>query len=69
MDCKGQEDRMESQCIWPVQELDRQRPAATRHHTGHNIRGRAPMPLPDAEGKVLYVWFDAPVGVLSATKS
>lgn len=26
------------------------------------------VPLPDAEGKVLYVWFDAPIGYLSATK-
>ena len=24
--------------------------------------------LPDAEGKVLYVWFDAPIGYISATK-
>lgn len=27
-----------------------------------------PVPLPNAEGKVLYVWFDAPIGYLSATK-
>jgi methionyl-tRNA synthetase len=26
------------------------------------------VPLPDAHGKVLYVWFDAPVGYISATK-
>jgi methionyl-tRNA synthetase len=26
------------------------------------------VPLPDASGKVLYVWFDAPVGYISATK-
>ena len=26
------------------------------------------VPLPDAEGKVLYVWFDAPIGYISATK-
>ncbi|MDZ7316252.1 MAG: methionine--tRNA ligase [candidate division KSB1 bacterium] len=25
-------------------------------------------PLPEAEGKVLYVWFDAPIGYISATK-
>lgn len=25
------------------------------------------VPLPDAEGKVLYVWFDAPIGYISAT--
>ncbi len=27
-----------------------------------------PIPLPNTEGKVLYVWFDAPVGYISATK-
>lgn len=27
-----------------------------------------PVPLPGAEGKVLYVWFDAPIGYVSATK-
>ncbi len=27
-----------------------------------------PVPLPDAEGKVLYVWLDAPIGYISATK-
>ena len=26
------------------------------------------VPLPNAEGKVLYVWFDAPIGYVSATK-
>jgi methionyl-tRNA synthetase len=26
-----------------------------------------PVPLPQAEGKVLYVWFDAPIGYISAT--
>jgi len=26
------------------------------------------VPLPDAEGKMLYVWFDAPIGYISATK-
>ncbi len=28
-----------------------------------------PVPLPEAEGKVLYVWFDAPIGYISATKA
>jgi len=28
-----------------------------------------PVPLNDAEGKVLYVWFDAPIGYISATKA
>ena len=27
-----------------------------------------PVPLPDADGKVLYVWFDAPIGYISFTK-
>jgi methionyl-tRNA synthetase len=27
-----------------------------------------PVPLPEASGKVLYVWFDAPIGYISATK-
>lgn len=27
------------------------------------------VPLKDAEGKVLYVWFDAPIGYISATKA
>ena len=27
-----------------------------------------PVPAPNAEGKVLYVWFDAPIGYISATK-
>lgn len=26
-----------------------------------------PIPLPETEGKVLYVWFDAPIGYISAT--
>jgi len=27
-----------------------------------------PLPLPDSEGKVLYVWLDAPIGYISATQ-
>lgn len=27
-----------------------------------------PLPLPDSAGKVLYVWFDAPIGYISSTK-
>lgn len=27
-----------------------------------------PIPLPNTEGKVFYVWFDAPIGYISATK-
>ena len=28
-----------------------------------------PVPLPEAAGKVLYVWFDAPIGYISATEA
>ena len=27
-----------------------------------------PLPVPNTEGKVMYVWFDAPIGYISATK-
>lgn len=33
-----------------------------------DIEWGVPVPLADAEGKVLYVWFDAPIGYLSFTK-
>lgn len=32
-----------------------------------NLDWGVPVPLPDAEGKVLYVWFDAPIGYISNT--
>ena len=34
-----------------------------------DLRWGVPVPLPDAEGKVLYVWLDAPIGYISATKA
>src|SRR5690554_140354 len=37
--------------------------AATR-----DLSWGVPVPLNDADGKVLYVWFDAPIGYISATK-
>lgn len=37
--------------------------AATR-----DLTWGVPVPLEDAKGKVLYVWFDAPIGYISATK-
>lgn len=37
--------------------------AATR-----DLSWGVPVPLEEAEGKVLYVWFDAPIGYISATK-
>ncbi len=33
-----------------------------------DITWGVPVPLPEAKGKVLYVWFDAPIGYISATK-
>lgn len=33
-----------------------------------DISWGVPVPLPEAEGKVLYVWFDAPIGYISSTK-
>ncbi|MDB6081353.1 MAG: metG [Chlamydiia bacterium] len=44
-----------------IQEL---RPRAITRDTSWGI----PVPLPDGTGKVLYVWFDAPIGYISATK-
>ncbi len=32
-----------------------------------DITWGVPVPLPEAEGKVLYVWFDAPIGYISST--
>lgn len=32
-----------------------------------DIEWGIPVPLPDAEGKVLYVWFDAPIGYISSS--
>ena len=33
-----------------------------------DLKWGVPVPLPNAEGKVLYVWFDAPIGYISSTK-
>ncbi len=33
-----------------------------------DLKWGVPVPLDNAEGKVLYVWFDAPIGYISATK-
>ncbi len=32
-----------------------------------DINWGVPVPLPEADGKVLYVWFDAPIGYISST--
>lgn len=44
-----------------IQEL---RPRAITRDTTWGI----PVPLPQAKGKVLYVWFEAPIGYISATR-
>ena len=36
--------------------------------TKRDLPWGVPVPLPNSEGKVLYVWFDAPIGYISATK-
>jgi methionyl-tRNA synthetase len=33
-----------------------------------DLKWGVPVPLKEAEGKVLYVWFDAPIGYITATK-
>ncbi|MGR3951309.1 MAG: methionine--tRNA ligase [Chlamydia sp.] len=44
--------------------IDELRPRAITRDMSWGI----PVPLPEAIGKVLYVWFDAPIGYISATK-
>ncbi|MCI0381565.1 MAG: methionine--tRNA ligase [Chlamydiae bacterium] len=44
--------------------IDELRPRAITRDTEWGI----PVPLKEANGKVLYVWFDAPIGYISATK-
>jgi methionyl-tRNA synthetase len=44
--------------------IDDLRPRAITRDSDWGI----PVPLPEAEGKVFYVWFDAPIGYISATK-
>lgn len=34
-----------------------------------DLKWGVPVPLPEASDKVLYVWFDAPIGYISATKA
>ncbi len=47
---------------WLSQELKPR--AVTR-----DLEWGVPVPLEEADGKVLYVWFDAPIGYISATKA
>ena len=60
-DPKKWKKHVKGQCLsW----LDDLRPRAITRDLSWCI----PVPLPDAEGKVFYVWFDAPIGYISATK-
>lgn len=43
--------------------IDELRPRAITRDMSWGV----PVPLPEAEGKVIYVWFDAPIGYISAT--
>ena len=38
------------------------------HAMTRDLNWGVPVPLPNAEGKVLYVWFDAPIGYISFTQ-
>jgi methionyl-tRNA synthetase len=55
-------DHVKAQCLSWVQGQLQPR-AITR-----DLDWGVPVPLAEAKGKVLYVWFDAPIGYISATK-
>ena len=57
---------MEIQCLWSVQIMARSglQPRAVSRDLDWGV----PVPVEGADGKVLYVWFDAPIGYISATK-
>ena len=60
-DAKKWKKHVKGQCLsW----LDDLRPRAITRDLSWGID----VPLDDAEGKVFYVWFDAPIGYISATK-
>ena len=60
-DPKDWKVHVKGQCLaW----LDDLKPRAITRDLSWGI----PVPLDDAEGKVFYVWFDAPIGYISATK-
>jgi methionyl-tRNA synthetase len=52
------------QCLSWLNDEEGLRPRAITRDLDWGI----PVPLPEAEGKVLYVWFDAPIGYISSTK-
>jgi methionyl-tRNA synthetase len=55
-------ENVEKYCVGWYNEGLEDRPITRDLHWG------VPVPLEEAEGKVLYVWFDAPIGYISATK-
>ena len=58
--------RLEKPCIGPVPLMDRRRLKA-RAKT-RDLDWGVPVPVEGADGKVLYVWLDAPIGYISATQ-
>jgi methionyl-tRNA synthetase len=61
-DGKDWKENVRNYCLGWFQEGLGDRPITRDLHWG------VPVPLQEAEGKVLYVWFDAPIGYISATK-
>lgn len=52
------------QCLSWIKEGDGLQPRSVTRDLDWGVK----VPLPDTEGKVLYVWLDAPIGYISATK-
>jgi len=63
----GRAQGVENERLRAVQELARRRSSAACREPRPGDWG-IPVPVEGAEGKVLYVWFDAPIGYISATK-
>ena len=61
-DSKEWKESVRNYCIGWYREGLGDRPITRDLHWG------VPVPLKEAEGKVLYVWFDAPIGYISSTK-
>lgn len=52
------------QCLAWLNDKDGLQPRAITRDLDWGV----PVPLPEAKGKVLYVWFDAPIGYISSTR-
>lgn len=61
-DAKSWKENVSNYCMGWYKEGLADRPITRDLHWG------VPVPLDEAEGKVLYVWFDAPIGYISSTK-